>query len=160
MSSSHLRGARDPAVLEHSMHHLLDLGYPPFEHFGSPCCCDLDAREDTYLQADSDGLVMTPCEDVLAQVEGPEQNGALFLCFLSSSSQMQCLGKARPGAAVRAGNNVLGQDTAILCGSPGLACSCRPRAATQPALGLVLMDVPHCPPYLEEGVCASIKQSL
>ena len=159
MSSSLPGGARDPAELQHSMHHLLDPGYPPFKHFGSPRCWDLDTREDTYVQADSDGLEMTPREDVLAQVEGPEQNGASFLCSLSSLSEMQCLGKALPGAAVRAGNNILGQDTASLCGSPWLACFCRPRAATQPALDLVLMDVQHCPPYLEGGMCAPIKQS-
>lgn len=93
MSSSLLGGARDPAVPEHPMYRSLDLGYPPFEHFGSARYCDLD----TFVQADSTGLVMTPREDVLAQVEGPEQNRAPFLRFLSSLSERQRLGKALPG---------------------------------------------------------------
>jgi len=129
--------------------------HPPFKRSGSPRCCDLDARENTYVQADSDGLVVAPREDVLAEVEGPKHNRAPFLCFLSSPSEMQCWGKA-----ASAGNNVLGRDTASSCGSPGLACFCCPHAATQPALGLVLVDVQHCPPCLEEEVCAPIKQSL
>lgn len=53
-----------------------------------------------------------------------------------------------PGVAVRAGNKVLGQDMSISHGSLVLTCFCKP------VLGLALTDVQHCPPCLEEGVCA------